>query len=217
MNRPVLITFVASALLVISFVYAEWRFGEIKSDLVNLSDTLAEIRDENSALREQLATLDREQAALAIEMVEACDTLFPTGVYRLVTETSYGPGDSGEYEIYHASAGIKEWRVNVGARLNDFAVPTDIYLDYNGDGRIDTSLAARFVREIPVFGNTLADRLIAGSVVQQNLYTVFSCEWRDAEFFAAHEMDDSANEAAQYLWDLVQSQSESLGQWIESL
>ena len=112
---------------------------------------------------------------------------------------------------------LSEWNVNVGTRLNGYGIPTDFYFDYDGDGRIDTALAARFVREIPIAGNTLADRLLADSRVHQNLYSVFSCEWRNAEFTSSDDMNAKVSGTSNMLWDLVQEHSEDLVEWIGAL
>jgi hypothetical protein len=101
--------------------------------------------------------------------------------------------------------------------LNAFGIPSDLYFDYDGDGRIDTGLAARFVREIPFAGNTLADRLLADSRVHQNLYAVFSCEWRNAEFTSSEDMNARVSGTSNVLWDLVQENSASIVEWIKDL
>jgi hypothetical protein len=137
-------------------------------------------------------------------------------MYRLITSTNYGPDESTEYEIYNVSVLIAEWSINAGMRLNSFGLPTDFYFDYDGDGRTDTALAARFVREIPVAGNALAERLLADSSIHQNLYSVFSCEWRNAEFTSADDMSNEVSATSAMLWNLVQENSESIAEWIQT-
>jgi hypothetical protein len=146
----------------------------------------------------------------------ACDTSFATGVYVLRTNTKYGPDTLDGYEIYHASMELSTWSINAGMRLNSYGIPTDFYFDYDGDGRIDTALAARFVREIPVAGNTIADRLLADSRVHQNLYSVFRCEWRNAEFTSSEDMNQKVSGKSAILWDLLKENSASITQWIQS-
>jgi len=184
------ILFVALAAVVLYF-HTENR--KLKVEIDQLSDVLAELRVDNDQLREQVEVVrsSLDAVRVASESTRAtCDTKFPTGLYRLLTSTKYGPNAASEYEIYHVSVVLSGWSINVGTRLNTFEIPTDFYLDYDGDGRIDTALAARFVREIPIAGNTIADRLLADSRVHQDLYSVFSCEWRNAEYTSADDMND---------------------------
>jgi hypothetical protein len=141
----------------------------METELLELRQTVDRMSVADTQLREQLEAIELQlaeakEASLATGTV--CDRAFPGGLYRLETNTDYGTS-SGDYEIYHVSVRLSEWNVNVGTRLNTFGIPTDLYFDYDGDGRIDTALAARFVREIPVAGNTLADRLLADSRVHQ--------------------------------------------------
>ena len=165
----------------------------------------------NSQLQTKLDKLEVAQASAT------CDSKFPTGLFRLVTDTDYGPGPDGEYEIYHASVALAEWSINVGLRVNAESTPTEFYVDYNGDGIIDTAVAARFARELPIAGDSIADRLLADSQVHQNLYAVFSCEWRNAEFTSSEDINNSVSGSSKYLWYLVQEHSDSLVEWIEVL
>jgi len=151
----------------------------METELPQLREIVNRMVADDIELREQLEAIELQLAEAqetSLAMGTVCDRAFPGGLYRLKTNTDYGTAP-GDYEIYHVSVRLSEWNVNVGTRLNSFGIPTDLYFDYDGDGRIDTALAARFVREIPVAGNTLADRLLADSRVHQNLYAVFSCEW----------------------------------------
>jgi len=203
-------------LMAVSFyLHAENR--KLSTQLDELQDALAQLRSNSSAIAEELAgvrsELDEIRESIGSELA-ACDTEFPAGVYRLVTRTNYGPDADSEYEIYHVSITLAQWRLNVGMRLNSFGIPTDFYLDYDGDGRIDTPLAARFVRELPVVGNTIADRLLADSRVHQSLYAVFSCEWRNAAYTSAEDMNDSVSETSAMLWNLVQQHSADILEWI---
>ena len=192
---------------------------ELRANVAELSLELADLRASGNRLRDQLASvqsiMDDMRVATAIEKAR-CDTRFPSGLYRLLTSTNYGPNVGDQYEIYHVSVLLSEWNVNAGMRLNTFGVPTDFYLDYDGDGRIDTPLAARFVREIPIAGNTIADRLLADSRISQDLYSVFGCEWRNARFTSAEDMNNSVAGTTNMLWDLVQDNSASIVEWIRS-
>ena len=208
--------FVALAAVALYFHIENLR---LKVEINQLSDSLAALRADNDQLRKQVEVVqsDLDDVRVTSESVRAtCDTKFPTGLYRLLTSTSYGPNAVSEYEIYHVSVLLAEWSINVGMRLNTFGIPTDFYFDYDGDGRIDTALAARFVREIPIAGNTIADRLLADSRVHQDLYSVFSCEWRNAEYTSADDMNDKVAGTSNMLWDLVQAHSESIVEWIRA-
>jgi hypothetical protein len=200
-------------------IYSHVESRRMETELLELRQTVDRMSVADTQLREQLEAIELQlaeakEASLATGTV--CDRAFPGGLYRLETNTDYGTS-SGDYEIYHVSVRLSEWNVNVGTRLNTFGIPTDLYFDYDGDGRIDTALAARFVREIPVAGNTLADRLLADSRVHQNLYAVFSCEWRNAEFTSSEDMNAQVSGTSNMLWDLVQENSESIVQWIRGL
>ena len=166
---------------------------------------------QNSQLQTKLVELESAQASAT------CDSKFPSGLFRLVNDTDYSPGLDEEYEIYHVSVALAEWRINVGLRVNAQSTPTEFYVDYNGDGIIDTAIAARFARELPIAGISIADRLLADSRVHQNLYAVFSCEWRNAEFTSSEDINNSVSGTSKYLWYLVQEHSDSLVEWIEVL
>jgi hypothetical protein len=214
MSLSILFVAVATAVL---YFHTENR--RLNMEIGQLSNKLAELNVNNDRLSEQVEVLQSnlDEMRVATDSARAaCDTEFSPGVYRLVTSTSYGPSAASEYAIYHASVPLSEWSINVGTRLNSFGISTDFYLDYDGDGRIDTPLAARFVREIPVVGNTLADRLLADSRVHQDLYSVFSCEWRSAEYTSTSDINDSVAGTSKMLWDLVQEHSESIIEWIQT-
>jgi hypothetical protein len=210
---------VAIAVFAGTAIYSHVQSNRLEAELAELRETVDRMAVDYAQLREQLQVIESKLAeaqkvSLAIGTV--CDRSFPGGLYRLKTNTDYGTS-SGDYEIYHVSVRLSEWSINVGTRLNSFGIPTDLYFDYDGDGRIDTALAARFVREIPIAGNSLADRLLADSRVHQNLYAVFSCEWRNAEFTSSEDMNAQVSGTSNMLWDLVQENSESIVQWIRGL
>lgn len=219
MTRFSLAVGVAIAVLAGIAIYSHVESRRMENELLRLMETVDRMAVDDAQLRERLkgieSTLAKAQET-SLAMGTVCDREFPGGLYRLKTNTDYGTS-SGDYEIYHVSVRLSEWNVNVGARLNSFGIPTDLYFDYDGDGRIDTALAARFLREIPVVGNTLADRLLVDSRVQQNLYAVFGCEWRNAEFTSSEDMNAQVSGTSNMLWDLVQENSESIVQWIRGL
>lgn len=114
----------------------------LQAESEQLSVMLAALRADNDQLKEQVAdvrsSLDDVRVA-SESAVAICDTEFPSGLCRLLIRTNYGPDTPREYEIYHASVPLAEWRIDVGTRLNSFGLPTDFYFDYDGDGRIDTA------------------------------------------------------------------------------
>jgi len=214
--------FILSACVVLLLLVALHLYNEnrqIRNDLTLLAVSQADTEVELSRLKEQVDSFESRvrDVSEAKELVsENCETKFATGVYVLRTETSYGPELTNGYDIYHASMDLSKWSVNAGMRLNSYGMPTDFYFDYDGDGRIDTALAARFVREVPVVGNTIADRLLADSRVHQNLYSVFRCEWRNAEFTSSDDMNQKVSGASAMLWELLKENSESIAKWIQS-
>jgi len=219
LNRFSLAIGVAIAVLAGIAIYSHVKSRRMETDLLHLRETVDRMGADEAQLRDQLEAIESRLAAAQkanLAMGTVCDRTFPGGLYRLETSTDYGTS-SGDYEIYHVSVRLSEWNVNVGTRLSSFGIPTDLYFDYDGDGRIDTAMAARFVREIPVAGNTLADRLLADSRVHQNLYAVFSCEWRNAEFTSSEDMNAKVSGTSNFLWDLVQENSENIVQWIRGL
>jgi hypothetical protein len=218
-NRYSLAVGVAIAVLAGIAIYSLVESRRLDAELLQLREAVNRMVADDVQLREQLEDIEvqfAEAQETSLAMGTVCDRAFPGGLYRLKTNTDYGTSP-GDYEIYHVSVRLSEWNVNVGTRLNSFGIPTDLYFDYDGDGRIDTALAARFVREIPVAGNTLAARLLADSRVHQNLYAVFSCEWRNAEFTSSEDMNSQVSGTSNMLWDLVQDNSESIVQWIRGL
>lgn len=205
--------------LLATALYFYFENQDIRQELTLLSANQANAEAEIYRVTAQLNAIESEvKSAKEATDISAgtCDTKFATGVYVLRTSTKYGPDTSDAYDIYHASMEVSDWSINAGMRLNSYGVPTDFYFDYDGDGRIDTALAARFVREIPVAGNTIADRLLADSRVHQNLYSVFRCEWRNAEFTSSEDMNQNVSGTSAMLWGLLKENSASIAQWIRS-
>ena len=220
MNKVAVALALTLVALVSATIYFHAESRRMEAEIKRLAETVdrmltddAQLRDRIQALESQLADVKDSSAATGA----LCDRIFPSGLYRLETSTNYGANSVGAYEIYHVSVLLSEWNVNVGTRLNSYGIPTDFYFDYDGDGRIDTALAARFVREVPIAGNAVADRLLADSRVHQNLYAVFSCEWRDAEFTSSDDMNARVSGTTNMLWDLVQEHSEDIVEWIGAL
>jgi hypothetical protein len=200
------------------YFYAESR--RMGAETLRLGETVDRLVADDARLRERLQSVESQLAEAKASLAASgafCDRVFPSGFYRLETNTNYGAKSVGAYEIYHVSLLLSQWNINVGTRLSGYGIPTDFYVDYDGDGRIDTALAARFVREIPLAGNTFADRLLADSRVHQNLYGVFSCEWRNAEFTSAEDMNAKVSGTSNMLWELVQKHSADLVEWIGAL
>ena len=215
---------VALALTVVALVsatiYFQAEHRRTDAEIVRLVETMDRLLKDEAQLRERIQAVESELAdakASGAAIGALCDRTFPSGLYRLETSTNYGANSVGDYEIYHVSLLLSEWSINVGTRLNDYGIPTHLYFDYDGDGRIDTALAARFVREIPIAGNTIADRLLADSRVHQNLSGVFSCEWRNAEFTSSDDMNARVSGTSNMLWDLVQEHSGDIVEWIGAL
>lgn len=219
MNKTITAIILLFVAIVAVATYSLLENRKLAARTEELSLALGDLRSENVRLREQLESLESgiDDMQVAAEVSRSsCDTRFPAGLYRLSTTTSYGPTSGSEYDIYHVSVSLSVWGINTGTRVNSFGIPTDFYFDYNGDGRNDTAIAARFVREIPMVGNSIADRMLADSRVHQNLYSVFSCEWRNAEFTSVDDMNNSVSGTSKMLWDLVQDNSASLFEWISS-
>jgi hypothetical protein len=220
MNKSSVTAALALIALVGVAIYFHSENRRMEGEIHRLRQTLDQLLGEDTQLRQRIQALEANLAstqAAAADMGAVCDRLFPSGLYRLQTSTNYGANSVGDYEIYHVSVLLSEWNINIGTRLNAYDIPTDFYFDYDGDGRIDTALAARFVREIPVAGNSIADRLLADSRVHQNLYSVFSCEWRNAEFTSSEDMNARVAGTSNMLWDLVQKHSEDIVEWIRTL
>ena len=221
MNKLAVALSMISIALISVLMYLQVETGRrMEAGMLRLNETVDRTIADGAQLRQQLQAIEAGLADAKASNATGdtlCDRTFPSGLYRLETSTNYGANSLGPYEIYHASVVLSEWNINVGTRVNDYGIPTDFYFDYDGDGRIDTALAARFVRELPIAGNTIADRLLADSRVHQNLYGVFSCEWRDAEFTSSDDMNAGVSGTAKMLWDLVQENSESIVEWILEL
>lgn len=201
-------------------IYFHTQSRRMEAEIFRLGETVDRMLAADAQVREQIQTIELELADarnVSAATDAFCDRIFPSGLYRLKTSTNYGANSVGDYEIYHVSLLLSEWSVNVGTRVNAYGIPTDLYFDYDGDGRIDTALAARFVREIPVAGNSIADRLLADTRVHQNLYGVFSCEWRNAEFTSSDDMSARASGTSNMLWNLVQEHSQDIVEWIRAL
>ncbi len=189
-------------------------------EMMELRELLDQLRSNNEVLDGRIASLQSlvEEFRASEELLSdtACNAQFANGLFLLSTNTGYGPPSLSTYQIYHVSVPVSEWTVNAGMRLSSFGLPTDFYVDYDGDGRIDTALAARVAREIPIVGNTISDRLLADSSVHQRLYSVFRCEWRNAEYTSADDINESMSGAALTLWRLVEAHSEEIASWIQS-
>jgi hypothetical protein len=216
LNKTIIaVTFLFVATAAVS-VHFHREFSRLAADMAELNNALVSLRAENSSLSEQVESVraNLDDVRVVTNSAHVCDTRFPSGTYHLRASTSYGRNISGEYSIYHASVPISERSINVGVRLNSYGAPTDFYFDYDGDGNVDTALAARLAREIPLAGNSLADRLLANSSISQALYSVFSCEWSEAEYTSADDMNNKMTGTAKMLWDLVQENSKNIIAWI---
>jgi hypothetical protein len=220
LNKFAVALALTSVALVSATIYFHAESRRMEAEILRLGETVDRMLADGAQLRERIRTVESQLAEAKDSLAATgalCDRIFPSGLYRLETSTNYGANSVGDYEIYHVSLLLSEWNVNVGTRLNGYGIPTDFYFDYDGDGRIDTALAARFVREIPIAGNTVADRLLADSRVHQNLYGVFSCEWRNAEFTSSDDMYARVSGTSNMLWDLVQEHCEDIVEWIGAL
>ena len=213
--------FTALVLVLIGVVYVLYQdIRRINSDLVQISRTTQELFAENNLLRQRVLSIESalKDVKAARKSGAVCDTKIPGGLYQLKTSTAYGPStESDEYEISHASVLIGSWNVNAGIRWNSYGIPTGLYFDYDGDGKNDTAIAARLAREIPIVGNSLADRLLADSNIQQSLYAVFSCEWRNAEFTSIDDMTNKVGDTSNMLWGLIHEYSSDISEWIDGL
>lgn len=203
--------------LLVATIYQMRQFAVLEEEHLELSESFAELNENFESLQRSLSDLNASIESLSAITYEpsGCATNFPVGLYQLTTSTRYSTVQEADYDIYHVTTDLAGWQVNAGFRVNSFLIPTDFYFDYDGDGIIDTALAARLVREIPMAGISLADRLISNTPVHQALYDVFSCEWRNAEYTSVQDVNDGVSDASIQLWRLVEDHSAELIKWIQ--
>ena len=198
--------------------YVHLQFLRIETEMNRLDETYKQLLKESTMLKDRLQSIELGFADVKSSngtIIRVCENRFPSGLYQLRTDTNYGPLSGGEeYEISHVSTLVGGWNINAGITLNDFGIPTAFYFDYDGDGKIDSAIAARLARELPIVGNTIANRLLADSSIHQNLYSVFSCEWRNGEFTSSDDMINEASHTTNVLWDLIQEYSDQIDEWI---
>jgi len=198
--------------------YVQWQFQQIETEMNRLDESYNRLLNDSTMLKDRLQSIEIGLADVKSSdetIMRVCEKRFPSGLYQLKTDTNYGPLSEGEeYEISHVSTLVGGWNINAGITLNDFGIPTAFYFDYDGDGKIDSAIAARLVRELPIVGNTIADRLLADSSIHQSLYSVFSCEWRNGEFTSSDDMINEASNTTNVLWDLIQEYSNQIDEWI---
>lgn len=215
-------TFTITALIVgigllVATIYQMRQFAALEKKHLELGESFAKLNENFESLQRAVSDLNESIELLSAVSYEpsGCTTNFPVGLYQLTTSSRYSTAPETEYDIYHVTTDLAGWQVNAGFRVNSLLIPTDFYFDYDGDGIIDTALAARLVREIPMAGTSLADRLISNTPVHQALYDVFSCEWRNAEYTSVQDVNDDVSDASIRLWKLVEDHSAELVKWIQ--
>ncbi len=155
---------------------------------------------------------------IPIPTVDSLAQLGP-GFYELTTSTRYdtAPDEASVYEISHMVVEFNydtySTKLNVGiARSGTWSLPIGIYFDYDNDGKIDSDMAMKFAGDIPLIGGLLKSAY--KPVISQNLYSIFVHEAAMAEHVSFDDISDNAGAASNRLRAFLQSQYETIKEWI---
>lgn len=217
------------ALCLVGLVYQYLALGKLRQRVADNEASLERAASETAAA---LKLAESQQARLSV-LENAPDPVtgiisLPTadglaqlapGFYELTTSTRYDAAsdEEAEYEISHTVVEFNydtySTRLNVGiARSGTWSLPIGIYFDYNNDGKIDSDMAMKFAGDIPLIGGLLKSAY--KPVISQNLYSIFVHEAAMAEHVSFDDISDNASAASNRLWAFLQSQYETIKEWI---
>ena len=178
-------------------------------------------------LREQLS----EQAAhiyqveKASEIRQANRTSIPlirslsSGIYELTTEVAVDPLEDNKsiYTIYHFVLNIE---VGAFKRWLHFGYASSgvlshiFYFDYDGDGKIDTSMMNEYVESIPAIGKTAS--WLVDPELSQSLYNAFRLNSDNAEKLSMDEIATRVGKKIEVVWEWIEDSSSDFGEWVQS-
>jgi len=217
------------AVCLVGLVYQHLALGELRQRVAANEASLARAASETAAALElaesqqaRLAVLenvpDPVTGIIPIPTVDGLAQLEP-GFYELTTSTRYDAAldEVSEYEISHMVVEFNydtySTRLNVGvARSGTWSLPIGIYFDYDNDGKIDSDMAMKFAGDIPLIGGLLKSAY--KPVISQNLYSIFVHEAALADHVSFDDISDNASAASNRLWAFLQSQYETIKEWI---
>jgi len=224
--------YVLGALIVIclaGLVY-QYRTIDMLERQVNANEAaIAQVAREAASARERAASQaarlrlletapDPVTGIIPVPSVDMVVALEP-GFYELTTDTRFDPAsdDIVEYQVSHVTVEFNydthSTRLNVGiARSGTWSLPIGIYFDYNGDGKIDSDMAMKFAGDIPLIGGFLKSAY--KPVISQNLYSIFVHEAATARHVSFAEISDDAAAASNRLWKFLESQYDSIKEWV---
>lgn len=228
-NRTLYLLGAAIACSLAGLVYQHIALEKLRQKVADNEASLARAASETAAA---LELAERQQVRLSmlenapdpvtgmipVPTVAMLEALGP-GFYDLTTSTRYDPtsDDVSEYEISHMVVEFNydaySTRLNVGiARSGTWSLPIGIYFDYNGDGKVDSDMAMKFAGDIPLIGGFLKSAY--KPVISQNLYSIFVHESAKAEYVSLADISEDAGAASNRLWTFLQSQYETLKEWV---
>ena len=217
------------ALCLVALVFQYLALGKLRQRVADNEASLEQAATETAAAlklaegqRVRLSVLenapDPVTGIIPIPTVDGLAQLEP-GFYDLTTSTRYDTAsdEESEYEISHMVVEFNydtySTRLNVGiARSGTWSLPLGIYFDYDNDGKIDSDMAMKFSGDVPLIGGLLKSAY--KPVISQNLYSIFVHEAAMAEHVSFDDISDNASAASNRLWVLLQSQYETIKEWI---
>ena len=222
--------YILSGAVVICIVWLVYQYIEIRSLRLQMTEqraslelvsseaaaALAKSEDQESRIELLESTANKDSGETNFPSIDKLNALQP-GFYQLTTSTQYSP-DVEEflpYTINHVMVQLHyenyDTQLSVGLASSGL-IPQGVYFDYDNDGRIDVDMALNFVREIPVFGRSLAKAY--DPMVAQNLYSIFVNESENAEYTSIDDLANDAEAASSYLWIFLENQYEDIEDWV---
>lgn len=218
-NSPII--FILAGVVVLAAGGLAYQHSEIRSLRTQLEEHQAALESTSRTVAAATSRLETQESRIdALEhmtrrgaektdlpSIEKLEALEP-GYYQLTTTTSYKADveEMPPYTITHIVLELdrQTWgtKLNIGLARSGM-VPSGVYFDYDNDAAVDIDMGLNFIRDIPVFGRSLADTY--DPVVSQDLYTIFVNESDHAEFTSIEDLRNDAEAASSYLWRFVDS------------
>ena len=142
-----------------------------------------------------------------------------SGVYELTTEVVVDSLEDNktEYTIYHfvlnIEVGAFQRRLQFGYASSGILSHV-FYFDFDGDGKIDTSMMEEYVASIPAIGNTVS--WLINPELSQSLYNAFRLNSADAEKLTTAIIADRAASNIAIVWEWIKDSSSEFGAWAEN-
>ncbi len=142
-----------------------------------------------------------------------------SGIYELTTEVSVDPfeNERSVYTIYHfvlnVDVGAFRSRLQFGYASSGLLSHV-FYFDYDGDGKIDTSMMEEYAESIPVVGKAVS--WLIDPELSQSLYNAFRLNSEKAEKLSMDVIATRVDSRIEIVWEWITESSSDFGAWIKN-